>query len=414
MPLFAHLSYKELVRVMSITRVRSYDPKEVVIKEGEPGDELMLVLDGTIDLLKDTAYITSFERGDHFGEMALVDKRPRSATALARDEARLLIIKQEDFYRILAKEPELSVKLLWSFVKVLTERLRQTTTQLSGERLVATAEDLSDEVDLCEEASSEEKTGEDGKEGGGDRAKKEPEAIKTAAQGSQGASPEQDRQPEKKPKAQVKAETKAETKPTPNLNAKTPNSESNKKMGVADTLPSLPGSQKSAPENKENDKEVGKEKGKEKDSGGGDSSLPAPPSLASLAANAMGAVPSEPLTGDMTEPMEKMDIEELRAECVDEPEDTTSGKAGAGAGAGAGAEDEVSTEDEPEELITTLSDGPQKTASKTTPENDAKTTIPDTTEPKKNEETSSSKPKEPKEEPKESKEEPKESKERGK
>ncbi len=154
MPLFAHLGYKELVRVMNITRVREYEPGEIIIQEGEPGDELLLVLDGTVDLLKEGAYITSFKRGDHFGEMALVDRSPRSATASARDKARLLVIKQNDFYKILSKEPEISVKLLWSFVKVLTDRLRQTTSQLSGERLIARAEDMSDEVDMCEEAKS--------------------------------------------------------------------------------------------------------------------------------------------------------------------------------------------------------------------------------------------------------------------
>jgi len=155
MPLFSHLKYKELVRVLNITRVRKYKPKDVIIREGEPGDELLVVLDGKVDLTKDGAYITSFERGAHFGEMALVDKSPRSATAIAHNEARLLVIRQDDFYKVLSKEPELSVKLLWSFVKVLTERLRQTTSQLSGERLMARAEDLSEEVDICEETQED-------------------------------------------------------------------------------------------------------------------------------------------------------------------------------------------------------------------------------------------------------------------
>lgn len=151
MPLLAHLTYKELVRVLNITRVRTYSSGDVIIREGEPGDELYLVLDGSVDIVKDGSFITTFRRGEHFGEMALVDSSPRSATVVARDEARLLIIRRQDFYNILAKEPEVSVKLLWSFVKVLTQRLRKTTSQLSGERLGAQAEDLSDEVDVFEE-----------------------------------------------------------------------------------------------------------------------------------------------------------------------------------------------------------------------------------------------------------------------
>jgi CRP-like cAMP-binding protein len=80
--------------------------------------------------------------------MALVDRSPRSASATVAGEegARLLAIKRKDFYEIIRKEPGLSVKLLWSFVQVLAERLRKTTADLSGARLAERVEDLSDEV----------------------------------------------------------------------------------------------------------------------------------------------------------------------------------------------------------------------------------------------------------------------------
>jgi hypothetical protein len=146
MPLFRHLSYKEIMRLLNVTVVRSVAQGEQVLKEGEPGEELLLILDGKIRLHKAEAFITNLERGAHVGEMALVDRGPRSASATAEMPSRLLVLKRKDFYEIIRKEPPLATKLLWSFVQVLTERLRKTTADLSGARLEAQAIDVSDDV----------------------------------------------------------------------------------------------------------------------------------------------------------------------------------------------------------------------------------------------------------------------------
>jgi hypothetical protein len=56
------------------------------------------------------------------------------------------MLRRRDFYEIIRKEPVLATKLLWSFVQVLTERLRKTTADLSGARQEATAPDLTEDV----------------------------------------------------------------------------------------------------------------------------------------------------------------------------------------------------------------------------------------------------------------------------
>jgi len=144
MPLFRHLSYKEIIRVLNATPVRDFAPGDAVIEEGQPGDELFVILGGKVRLHKGGAPITMLERGAHFGEMALVDRSPRSASATAEEPTRMLVLKRNDFYEIIRKEPALATKLLWSFVQVLTERLRKTTADLSGARLEAQAVDLSE------------------------------------------------------------------------------------------------------------------------------------------------------------------------------------------------------------------------------------------------------------------------------
>ncbi|HEY5089398.1 MAG TPA: Stp1/IreP family PP2C-type Ser/Thr phosphatase [Polyangia bacterium] len=152
MPLFRHLIYKEILRLLNVTTVREYAPGEEIIKEGTPGDEMYVLLRGKIRLHKNDTFITHLEPGSHIGEMALIDRRqPRSASATAEERSRVLLLSRRDFYEIIRKEPQLSTKLLWSFTQVLAERLRKTTAELSGARLEAGAEDLTADV-LFEES----------------------------------------------------------------------------------------------------------------------------------------------------------------------------------------------------------------------------------------------------------------------
>jgi serine/threonine protein phosphatase PrpC len=132
MQLFRYLSYRELVRVMNITETVEFDRGRQIIREGEEGDAMYVVLSGKVGLHKGNVAVAELGRGQHFGEMALVDRTVRSLTATAAEASRLLAIRRKDFYAIIKKEPSLSVKLLWSFVQVLAERLRKTTADLSG------------------------------------------------------------------------------------------------------------------------------------------------------------------------------------------------------------------------------------------------------------------------------------------
>jgi serine/threonine protein phosphatase PrpC len=155
MPLFKHLTYKEIMRLLNVTVVKEYKANEAIIKEGSDGEELFIMLSGKVKLHKGDAFITHLERGAHFGEMALVDRMKRSASATAEEPSRALMLRRRDFYEIIRKEPVLATKLLWSFVQVLTERLRKTTEDLSGARMAEQAVDLSDDVLFDESAPHE-------------------------------------------------------------------------------------------------------------------------------------------------------------------------------------------------------------------------------------------------------------------
>jgi CRP-like cAMP-binding protein len=72
--------------------------------------------------------------GQHFGEMALIDKAPRSASVTSEGNSKLMVMKRRDFFDIVRKDHDVAVKLLWSFMGVLTERLRTTSRDLGEAR----------------------------------------------------------------------------------------------------------------------------------------------------------------------------------------------------------------------------------------------------------------------------------------
>ncbi len=154
MPLFRHLTYQELVRVMNLTDVRSYRPNNIVVNEGEDGDEMFIVLIGSVRVHTGETAIVSLGPGQHFGEMALIDRSPRSASVSSEQETKLMVMKRSDFFDIVRKDHDVAVKLLWSFLGVLSERLRSTSRELGDARerlsLVDIPEQLLKEDDIEE------------------------------------------------------------------------------------------------------------------------------------------------------------------------------------------------------------------------------------------------------------------------
>lgn len=131
-PLFKQLSYQQLVRIMNLARVLPVEADEVLCYEDAEGDEFFILLSGAVRLTANDVEIAMLGPGDHFGEMALIDNRERSTTAVATEPGKILTISRHDFFEILRKEAPLAVKLLWSFLNVLSDRLRDTNKKLES------------------------------------------------------------------------------------------------------------------------------------------------------------------------------------------------------------------------------------------------------------------------------------------
>lgn len=145
MPIFRHATYKELVRLLNFTVAKTYAPGEVVVHEGDEGDKLFIVLTGKVRVHSGDVDITELGQGQHFGEMALVDKAPRSASVTAVEETRLLSLSRRDFFELIRKDHGMAVKLLWAFLAVLAKRLRSTSREL-GDAREQLAEEMGQEL----------------------------------------------------------------------------------------------------------------------------------------------------------------------------------------------------------------------------------------------------------------------------
>ncbi|MGE3458927.1 MAG: cyclic nucleotide-binding domain-containing protein [Kofleriaceae bacterium] len=129
--MFRYLSYKELVRVSNIAEVMELKADQLIFSAGQPGDAMYVVVGGKVRLMRGEKLVAELTRGHHFGEMSLVDRSVRSLTATAAEGTMLVVIRRKDFYEMIKREPATAVKLLWSFVQVLGQRLRKTTNDLS-------------------------------------------------------------------------------------------------------------------------------------------------------------------------------------------------------------------------------------------------------------------------------------------
>jgi PPM family protein phosphatase len=142
MSLFRFLTYKELNLVSNLASIVELSAQEILFEEGSAGDSLYAVLAGSLRMTRGGETVTTLSRGQHLGEMALIDKSIRSLTATATEPTQLVAIHRAEFYDLVKNDTQLSAKILWSFVQTLGNRLRRTNMDL----IEAVGDDLADHI----------------------------------------------------------------------------------------------------------------------------------------------------------------------------------------------------------------------------------------------------------------------------
>jgi CRP-like cAMP-binding protein len=118
-PLFAHLSRKELLEVASLADEIDFPAGKEIIREGERGREFFVLIDGAAEVTREGHRIATYTRGDFTGEIALIARIPRTATVKTTEPTRVLVITDQALRNLLRKMPDMQLKVL----QAVAERL---------------------------------------------------------------------------------------------------------------------------------------------------------------------------------------------------------------------------------------------------------------------------------------------------
>jgi CRP-like cAMP-binding protein len=135
--LFRGLSAATIQQIAALAIRRPYEPDAIVFSQGDPGDSLYGVVTGKVRISASTRegkemFLNIMEPGDTFGEIALLDGNPRTATATTTATCELMIIPRAQFLALLQREPTVAIHLL----QLLCQRIRWTSGQAEDSALL--------------------------------------------------------------------------------------------------------------------------------------------------------------------------------------------------------------------------------------------------------------------------------------
>lgn len=134
-PLFGGLGNADLRRIMKLLHVRQFEPGEVVFREGQTGAGMYIVQQGEVEIVLRLAdgnekSLVMLGEGRFFGELALLESTPRSASAVVRKKTTLLGIFQPDLEQLIERDARLGARVVWNLARIVGGRLRDLSNSV--------------------------------------------------------------------------------------------------------------------------------------------------------------------------------------------------------------------------------------------------------------------------------------------
>jgi CRP-like cAMP-binding protein len=128
--LFHGLSREEVAKIFAKGMTMHVNAGQDIFVEGTVGSQMYVVLGGKLGVFNNGQCIAELRVGDMFGEMALVNKEPRSATVTAVNDSRLFVLTETTFERLMSKR--VAIRVLFNIIKTLSHRLRDANKRLAS------------------------------------------------------------------------------------------------------------------------------------------------------------------------------------------------------------------------------------------------------------------------------------------
>jgi len=126
--LFHGLNREELVKIFSKGMTMRVAKGETIFHKGTVGSQMYVVLGGKVGVFDNNKLLAELHTGDMFGEMALVNREPRSATVMAVEESKLFVLSENTFQQLLSKR--VAIQILLNVVRSLSNRLKNANARL--------------------------------------------------------------------------------------------------------------------------------------------------------------------------------------------------------------------------------------------------------------------------------------------
>ena len=127
--LFSRIPGEDLAQVAGIAQEVTFERGQLIIQEGDMGDSMFLIIEGQVTVHHLGTELSRLAEKQSFGEMAILDNEPRSASVTAQTDVTCLKIEREDFYELMSEK----IEIAHGIIRTLTQRLRDTDKKLASQ-----------------------------------------------------------------------------------------------------------------------------------------------------------------------------------------------------------------------------------------------------------------------------------------